>query len=155
MLLVSETTTPRIPGEQKFWLVVHWFALLQTLSLFVTAVAGGSTVAQSAIVAVSCVATALAVYFPMRIARRRVSTVFFVKWTAVARLIAVGWTLIGIVLFLVPVVSVLANVDLGDNEDWTAGYLGPLGVVAFLTMVGPGYAQFREAMVQKDVTAVP
>lgn len=145
MCFVAEPKTPRIPREQKFWLVIHWFALLQTVYLFGTAITHAATASEITIVTVATVATALAVYFAMRLARRRISTQLFIKWTTSGRVIAVGWSFIGLVLFAVPVVSVLTGVDL-VNDEWTGGFLGTIGSVSFLAMVGPGYSDFREAL---------
>lgn len=143
---------PRIPREQKFWLVIHWIAVLQPVHLLVQGTIGGLPASQMAVVVIATIATLIAVYCATRLARRHLPTDRFIKWTTTGRVIAVGWTFIGLVLFVIPVVSVLANVDL-TGDTWTSGFLGAVGSVSFLAMIGPGYSDFREALAHVDASA--
>ena len=153
MSVVAETTAPRIPKEQKFWLVLHWFALLQTVYLAVVGVLGGVPAYSELILILAMLATVLAVFCGMRIARLRVTTQQFVKWTTTGRVIAVGWTFIGIVLTIVPIVGAFVELDV-QNEGWTSGVIGAVGSVSFLAMIGPGYSDYREALASvKDQAA--
>lgn len=145
MCLVAETVKTRIPGEQRFWLVLHWFALVQTLYLATVAILNSAPAYSVLITVLALVAMATAVYFAMRIARRHVTTQQFVKWTTTGRVLAVGWSFIGVLLFVVPVLSAFVELDV-TNSSWTSGVIGAIGSVSALAMIGPGYAEFREAL---------
>ena len=149
MCVVTAKQTPRIPGEQKFWVVIHWFAVLQTLYLVEEAIVGGAPATNTLIVIIAALATIIVAVFATVLSRRRLPTQLFVKWTSTGRVIAVGWTFIGLVLFVVPVLSALLDFELG-NVDWTGGFIGAVGSVSFLAAVGPGYSDLREALAHKD-----
>jgi hypothetical protein len=149
MCVVTPKKTPRIPGEQKFWVVIHWFAVLQTVYLVEEAITGGAAATSILIVVIAALATIIVAVFATVLSRRRLSTPLFIKWTATGRVIAVAWSLIGVVLFVVPVLSVVLDFELGD-VDWTGGLIGAVGSVSFLAAVGPGYSDLREALAHKD-----
>lgn len=143
------TETARIPREQKFWLVLHWIALVLTVYLVVAAISGGAEAYSVLIVVLALLATVLALVFATRIARLRLSTPRFVKLTTTGRVIAAGWTFIGLLLFVVPILSLFFELDI-TNSAWTSGVIGAVGSVSLLAMIGPGYSDFREALAPKD-----
>jgi hypothetical protein len=146
MCVVAET--PRIPREQKFWLVVYWLPLVTTGFLVAVGIRSGATTSQVAVLVIATVAALLGVLMAMRVARRRVTTAAFIKATTTMRVIAVAWVCIGLILAVVPIVSVLAGADI--DPLWTAGFLGTVGSVSFLAIVGPAYSEYREALAKAD-----
>ena len=149
MCVVTAKQTPRIPGEQKFWVVIHWFAVLQPLYLVQVALVNGAPATNTLVLVIAVIATVIVAVFATVLARRRLTTQFFVKWTTTGRIIAVGWTFIGIALVVVPVVAALLEFEVGD-ADWTGGIIGAVGSVSFLAAIGPGYSDLREALAHED-----
>ena len=140
--------TPRIPREQKFWLVVYWLPLVTTGLLVLLGIQNGATTSELAVLVITTVASLLGVLMAMRVARRRVTTAAFIKATTTMRVTAVAWVCIGLVLGIAPIFSVLVGVDI--DPLWTAGFLGTVGSVSFLAIVGPAYSEYREALAKAD-----
>jgi len=134
---------------QKVWLVIYWWAVLVALYLLVSAILGafvGATgPAQLAIVSVSFIAVTIGALMAMRIRRRGVTNLVFVKSTTTIRVIAVAWIALGFVLIAIPVIEVLASAEL-EGITLANGLLGTVGSLSLLAVVGPGYAEYREAL---------
>jgi len=114
MCVVDETETPRIPREQKFWLVIYWLPLATTGLLVFEAVTLGARTSQIAILLLAALSSLLGALMAMSVARKRVTTAAFIKATTTTRVIAVAWVCIGLVLVVVPVLSVLAGVTIDE-----------------------------------------
>ncbi len=144
----SATTT-----VQRVWLIIYWWATLVSGYLLVSGLLGGSTAAQMVIVIISFAAVVLGALLATRIRRRGVSNLSFVKGTTTVRVIAVAWIGLGFVLILVPVLEVLAGLDL-EGLNLANGLLGTVGSLSLIAVLGPGYAEYREALAtaKKPVT---
>lgn len=145
MCVVTSKNTPRIPREQKLWVVIHWFAVLQTVYLVVFAIVGSAPATNTLVVVIAAVATVIVAIFATVLSRRQLPTQLFVKWTTTGRVIALGWSFIGVALIAVPIVSTILDFEVG-TLDWTGGLVGAVGSVSFLAAVGPGYSDLREAI---------
>ena len=138
---------------QRVWLIVYWWATLVSGYLLLSGLLGGSSPAQMVIVVISFVAVVLGALLATRIRRRCVSNLAFVKGTTTVRVIAVAWIGLGFELILVPVLEVLAALDL-EGLTLANGLLGTVGSLSLLAVLGPGYAEYREALAgaQRPVT---
>ncbi|MDP3209611.1 MAG: hypothetical protein Q8M65_10715, partial [Rhodoglobus sp.] len=106
---------------------------------------GGSTPPQQVIVIISFLSVVLGAMLATRIRRRGVSNLAFVKGTTTVRVIAIAWIGLGFVLILVPIVEVLGALDL-QGLTIANGLLGTVGSLSLLAVLGPGYAEYREAL---------
>jgi len=144
--------TRPVTAFQLRWLVVFWIGFAAGALLFLEATfafaEGAAGVGAWVTTALGTIAALLAALAATRLARVRVTDLWFVKGTGAARAIAIGW---GGVAILVPVGAVLAALT-GIGTDELASTIGPvtgtLGSVALLAMLGPGYGEFREALHQ-------
>lgn len=142
---------------QKLWLVIYWWAVVVAGYLLLTAIIGatmGSTEpAQLVVVIVSFTAVTLGALMATRIRRREVANLAFVKFTTTTRVIAVAWITLGFVLIGIPIIEVLASVEL-EGTTLANGLLGTVGSLSLLAVAGPGYAEYREALhgAKKPVT---
>lgn len=142
---------------QQIWLAVYWWAVLVAGYLLLSAIIGasmGSTEpAQLVVVIVSFLSVTLGALMATRIRRRGVTNLGFVKATTTTRVIAVAWIALGFVLIAIPIIEVLASTEL-QGVTLANGLLGTVGSLSLLAVVGPGYAEYREALAnaKKPVT---
>ncbi|MEQ1737778.1 MAG: hypothetical protein ABL886_15400 [Rhodoglobus sp.] len=140
------TEKPASTTLQRVWLIVYWWATLVSGYLLVSGLLGGTSAAQMVIVIISFVAVVLGALLATRIRRRGVSNLGFVKGTTTVRVIAVAWIGLGFVLIWIPILEVLASLDL-EGLTLANGLLGTVGSLSLLAVLGPGYAEYREALV--------
>lgn len=131
---------------QSLWLVVYWLGFSVTVFLLAQAVIARMAPSSVMVVAVASAAALIVCIFAVRISRHGVDDTTFIKATTTGRVITVAWLAIGIIIVVVPVVSVFTGLELGRDE-WTSGFLGTVGAVSFLAAVGPGYSEYRGAVV--------
>ena len=137
----------KIPRLQRGWLVVYWIALVITAALLLQAVLNFEVHTFTSLVAIllATVSIAIGVIFATRIARSGVGDVGFVKGTTTTRVIAVAWLLVQAGIFSGAIVAVIADVDT-TVVDWTKGFLGTVGSLSILAILGPGYSEYRGAL---------
>ncbi len=133
-----------IPPLQVLWLVVYWTGLTPLLILLIIAVRGGAGFANFAALVIGLVAAAIAAVWATRIARLHVSSLVFVKGTTTIRVIAIAWLAIGAYIVVGAVVSSFFPVELGATGE-ALGFVGTVGSVSILAVLGPGYSEYREA----------
>lgn len=134
---------------QRGWLVVYWLAppvvfllLLQALlsftsDLFIPTVA----------LLLASVSMGLGLVFATRLARSAADDVIFLKGTTTVRVIAVAWLLICVAMISGTIFAVIARVEV-EAVDWSGGFASTAGSLSILAIIGPGYAEYRDAMKQ-------
>lgn len=133
-----------IPPLQVLWLVVYWAGVGPVL--FLLSISGGASATLQNIVAlvIALIGGVVGSFWATRIARAHVDSTAFVKGTTTIRVISIAWLAIGLYLLIGPVISVLFTIELG-NPGEALGFVGTVGSVSLLAVVGPGYAEYREA----------
>lgn len=142
-----ETTERRMPRLQRGWLTVYWVGFAVNVLFLIKGLSVAAEVAFASLAALVLAVTASLVgsLFATRIARGRISSTAFVKGTSTIRVISVAWLLIGVAIVSGVIISVIANVDT-KLLDWTGGFLGTVGALSVLAIIGPGYSEYREAL---------
>lgn len=150
--MVAETKTAPAPRRkitrlQRGWLIIYWIALVVAAVLLLQAVMYYEVQTFTALVAIvlATVSMMIGVIFAMRIARRGVGDVVFIKGTTTTRVIAVAWCLVQAGIYSGVIVSTIANVDT-TVVDWTKGFLSTVGSLSILAILGPAYSEYRGAL---------
>lgn len=146
-VVASAPAPATIPTTQKVWLTIYWFGVLLNLLLLVEGISsiGEVPIAQLVILAIAAVSAVIGALFATRIMASRVTTTQFVKSTTTARVISVAWIFIQLSIYASAIISVMANIDT-SLIDFSGGFLGTVGSVSLLAIIGPGYGEYREGM---------
>lgn len=151
MTTVTAPARTRVSRFQRRWLVVYWLAPPVVLLLLVQALFSFNERSDlfTAIVALvlASISMALGLLFATRIARSGADDVTFVRGTTTVRVIAVAWLLIVVAIVSGTVVLLVADVVV-EAVDWSGGFASTVGSLSILAIIGPGYAEYREALKQ-------
>jgi uncharacterized membrane protein YsdA (DUF1294 family) len=141
-----------IPPLQVLWLVVYWAGIIPVIYLLSLTGQAGASMQNIAALAIALVGGVIGATWATWIARDHVESTAFVKGTTTIRVIAVAWLAIALYLVITPVLSVLFLIEIGDPGE-ALGFVGTVGSVSLLAVVGPGYAEYREARSRTNFAA--
>ena len=133
-----------IPPLQVLWLVVYWAGLGPVVYLFLYGFVGGASLQSFAALALAIVAHLIGAIWATRLARAHLASTPWVTATTTIRVIAVAWRGIGTFIVVGTVISSLLPIELGDTGG-ALGFVGTVGSVSLLAIIGPGWADHREA----------
>lgn len=136
----------RTPRTQIVWLTIYWAAAVINGALMIEGLANIGELPLPGIVAVvlAFISTLVGAVFATRIVRRGVQTTTFVRGTTTVRVIAVAWIVIEFAIVSTAILSALTGLELSEL-DWSPSFAGAVGSVSLLAVLGPGYAEYREA----------
>jgi hypothetical protein len=135
---------PHIPPLQVLWLVIYWAGLLPVATLLTVALTTDEALQSKAALLLAFVAHVIGATWATRLARAHLDSTAWVKGTTTIRVIAVAWLGIAAFILIGSVVSTLLLIDVGDDGE-ALGFVSTVGSVSLLAMIGPGYAEYREA----------
>lgn len=133
-----------MPPLQVIWLLVYWAGLGPVLMLLSIGLARGVAFENALALTIALIAAIIGSVWATRLGRLHVDSVAFVKGTTTIRVIAIAWLVIGAYLVVAPVLSVVMGIELGD-DGMALGFVSTVGSVSMLAVLGPGYAEYREA----------
>ena len=143
-----------IPPLQVLWLVVYWAGLVPIFTLLGYAFLGGGPLQSRAALVLALTAHVVGAIWATRLARAHIDSTSWVKATTTIRVLAVAWLgIIGYILFAVFASSFLF-LEL-DTSGEALGFVSTVGSVSLLAMIGPGYAEYREARKQRATSPTP
>ena len=124
---------------------MYWAGLGPIVFLFLNAFIGGASLQSFAALSLAMIAQVIGATWATRLARAHLSSTPWVKATTTIRVIAVAWLGIGAFILVGAVVSTLFPIELGDDAGGALGFVGTVGSVSLLAIIGPGWAEHREA----------
>lgn len=133
-----------IPPLQVLWLVAYWAGLGPIVFLFLYGFVGGASLQNFAALSLAMVAHVIGAIWATNLARAHLASTPWVKATTTIRVIAVAWLGIGSFIVVGTVVSSLLPIELGETGG-ALGFVGTVGSVSLLAVIGPGWSEYREA----------
>jgi hypothetical protein len=132
---------------QRRWRRLFWFGLPAPLFLLLTALLGFTPENGVPIVGLlfGVAMLLLGIRFSRELIRAGADDTVFVKGTSTVRAISVAWIVIGTAIPAATIAAVIFDVP-ADMFDGTAPYISTVGPLSVLAMIGPGYADHKEAL---------
>ena len=123
---------------------MYWAGLGPIVFLLVYAVLGAASLQSFAALGLALVAHIIGAVWATRLARAHLASTAWVKASTTIRVLAVAWLGIGAFIVTGTVVTTLLPIELGETGS-ALGFVGTVGSVSILAIIGPGWADHREA----------
>ncbi|HWR86758.1 MAG TPA: hypothetical protein VN200_12245 [Rhodoglobus sp.] len=140
---------PRVQPNpfQRRWRRVFWWGLPSPVFLLLMALVGfeAENLVPMVGITLGIGMLLLGIRFSNELIRAGADDTVFVKGTTTVRAISIAWIVVGASIPAATIAAVILDVP-AETMDGTAPYIGTVGPLSLLAMIGPGYAEHREAL---------